>query len=179
MNHTHPRPLPVTAPESERLQRHQEVSESLNALLDGEDDWISALCTVVCELHHAFEYFHWTGVYRVHPHGHPELIVGPYQGSHGCLRIAFERGVCGAAARERKTIRLDDVHTFPGHIACSSSTVSELVIPILTPEDELLGVLDLDSDHPAAFTAADQTALESLCRALGGRFAEGAPRYVF
>jgi L-methionine (R)-S-oxide reductase len=111
--------------------------------------------------------YHWTGFYRAV--GQNQLVIGPYQGGHGCLRIAFERGVCGAAARTRATQLVPDVHAFPGHIACASSTRSELVVPIVTPGGALLGVLDVDSDAAAAFTAADADALGVLAAALAAR----------
>ncbi|OIP36171.1 MAG: diguanylate phosphodiesterase [Deltaproteobacteria bacterium CG2_30_63_29] len=158
-----------SATETERSAHHAVVFEALQAMLADETDWICALATVACELHEAFDYFDWTGFYRLLE---PQtLVIGPYQGSHGCLRIDLNRGVCGAAARARQTQRVDDVTAFPGHIACSTTTRSELVVPILTPSGTLLGVLDVDSELPAAFSQADQDALEALCAWLGARFA--------
>ena len=157
------------SPRAERdtAARYTEVQRALASLLDGEDDPVAVMATVVCELHHAFAYFHWTGFYRVTA---PELLViGPYQGTHGCLRIPFARGVCGAAARERRTQRVDDVHAFEDHIACSATTRSEIVVPVLTPDGRLLVVLDVDSDEPAAFDDADQAGLEAICADLGRR----------
>lgn len=145
-----------------------EVLPSLLALLDGEDDVVAAMATVACELHHAFDHFHWTGFYRVTEPG--LLVIGPYQGSHGCLRIPFDQGVCGAAARTRSTQLVPDVEAFPGHIACSSSTRSEIVVPVLSPAGEVLAVLDVDSDLPDAFGPVDQALLEALCAELGRRF---------
>jgi L-methionine (R)-S-oxide reductase len=154
--------------EAERGARYREVQARLDALLDGEDDWIAALSTVACELHHTFEHFHWTGFYRVTS---PALLtVGPYQGTHGCLRIDFDRGVCGAAARSRATQRVDRIADRPDHIACSVTTQSEIVVPVLAPDGRLLAVLDVDSDWPAAFDDVDQRALEAICRDLGARF---------
>ncbi|GAB4813570.1 hypothetical protein N2152v2_000616 [Parachlorella kessleri] len=138
----------------------------------GEDDWVACMATVSCELHHAFEYFNWSGFYRAV--SSDMLVIGPYQGTHGCLRIPFSRGVCGAAARTRQTQFVPDVHSFPGHIACASSTQSEVVVPVVKPGGGLLAVLDIDSDHPAAFTAADQEGLERLCGWLGSREWRGA-----
>ncbi len=144
------------------------VRETIDALLADEDDWVSAMATVACELHHAFEDFHWTGFYRVVA---PRLLaVGPYQGGHGCLRIPFERGVCGAAARTRAVQRVDDVHAFEGHIACSSTTRSEIVVPILGASGDTIAVLDVDSDLPAAFDEVDEQSLGSLCEMLGARY---------
>jgi L-methionine (R)-S-oxide reductase len=146
----------------------------LDALLVGEDDWIAALATIASELHGAFGWFSWTGFYRV---ARPEmLIVGPYQGSHGCLRIPFSRGVCGAAARTRKTQRVDDVSRFEGHIACSPDTRSEIVVPVLGPRGDVLAVLDVDATRPAAFDDVDGDELESICRDLARRFPSGELR---
>jgi GAF domain-containing protein len=142
----------------------------VEALLEGETDWVAAMATVACELHHAFPVFHWTGFYRAI--ASDLLRIGPYQGTHGCLHIPFSRGVCGAAARTRQTQRIADVTAFPGHIACSATTRSEIVVPILTPGGDLLGVLDVDSDLPAAFDETDQQYLEHLCAGLGIRFAQ-------
>ena len=151
-----------------RDQQYAAVLATIEALLDGEDDWIAAMATVACELHHAFEHFHWTGFYRAVSDS--LLVVGPYQGGHGCLRIDFDRGVCGAAARTKQPQLVDDVEAFPGHIACSSTTRSEIVVPILRSDGSVLAVLDVDSDHPAAFGATDQTALECLAARLGDQF---------
>ena len=148
--------------------RYREIRAAIESLLEGEDDWVAAMATVVCELHHAFGHYDWTGFYRVV--APEELAIGPYQGGHGCLRIPFSRGVCGAAARERRTQLVPDVHAFPGHIACASSTQSEIVVPVLRPDGEVLAVLDVDSDAPDAFGAVDQRHLESLCAMLGERF---------
>lgn len=161
-------PLPLGASESARAARYEEVISRIEAILDGEDDWVAAMATVACELHHAFDWYDWTGFYRA---AAPELLViGPYQGGHGCLRITFDRGVCGAAARERRTQIVPDVDAFPGHIACSSTTRSEIVVPVVTEAGDLLAVLDVDSNQPAAFGPVDQRFLERLCAELGRRY---------
>jgi L-methionine (R)-S-oxide reductase len=130
------------------------------SLTHGETDAVALMATVACELHHAHPFSDWTGFYRVVG---PELLkIGPYQGGHGCLVIPFSRGVCGAAARTGQVQNVPDVDAFPGHIACASSTRSELVIPVWNGAGVLLGVLDLDSDTPAAFTPADEAALVPL-----------------
>lgn len=165
--------LPHPAPRRARAQHYAEVRSRIAGLLDGEDDWTAAMATVACELHHAFAAWHWTGFYRAVRDD--LLVVGPYQGGHGCLRIPFSAGVCGAAARERRTQLVPDVHAFPGHIACSSSTLSEIVVPVLRPDGSVLAVLDVDSDHPAAFDALDQEHLEAVCAELGSRFAGAVP----
>jgi len=153
---------------AEKRKLYAETLKRTHGLLTGEDDWIAAMSTVACELHHAFPYFHWTGFYR-HV-GSELLVIGPYQGGHGCLRIQFNQGVCGAAAREKRSQVVEDVNAFPGHIACSLSTKSEIVVPILNPDGDLLGVLDVDSDDLAAFDTIDQAHLEQLCETLGQRF---------
>lgn len=149
---------------------YEQVADRINALLDGPCDWTAAMATTVCELHNAFEHYHWTGFYRTVRPDH--LQVGPYQGGHGCLDIPFSRGVCGAAAREARTQLVPDVEAFPGHIACSSSTRSEIVVPICTPDGQVMAVLDVDSDDPDAFNEIDQEHLERLAAMLGSRFAE-------
>jgi GAF domain-containing protein len=143
------------------------LSKTIAALTDGETDVVALMATLACEIHHADERFHWTGFYRVVA---PELLkIGPYQGGHGCLAIPFSRGVCGAAARTGKTQLVPDVEAFPGHIACSSSTRSELVIPVHDGAGRLLGVLDIDSDLPDAFTQADADALTAILTDVFGR----------
>ena len=136
------------------------LSKTIAALTEGETDSVSLMATVACEVHHSDERFDWTGFYRVTA---PELLkIGPYQGGHGCLVIPFDKGVCGAAARTGEVQLVDDVDAFPGHIACASSTQSELVIPVRNQSGALLGVFDIDSDQPAAFTKKDADALKSI-----------------
>ena len=138
----------------------QEVTKSIRALTHGETDTVALMATVVCELHHAHPFADWTGFYRV---TEPNLLkIGPYQGGHGCLVIPFSRGVCGACARTGHVQNVPDVDAFPGHIACATSTRSELVLPVRNGAGKLLGVLDLDSDTPAAFTQADEDWLVPL-----------------
>ena len=146
------------------------VLARIDALLQDEPDWVAAMATVACELHHAFEYFHWTGFYRAAADGN--LIIGPYQGSHGCIRIPIGRGVCGAAARAKKTQLVADVNEFPGHIACSATTRSEVVVPVLAGSGRLLAVLDVDSDYPEAFGETDVRFLEELCSKLGRTYGD-------
>jgi len=145
---------------------YSEASARIRAVCEGESDAVALMATVACELYHAFDAFDWVGFYRVVA---PELLkIGPYQGGHGCLTIPFARGVCGAAARERRTQVVEDVDAFPGHIACASSTRSEIVVPVVDGAGRLLGVLDVDSDRPAAFDASDAAALEALVAAVFG-----------
>ncbi|MCH2076233.1 MAG: GAF domain-containing protein [Rhodobacteraceae bacterium] len=141
-------------------QGYEDLAKRVAALTEGETDAVALMATVACEVHHADTRFDWTGFYRVVG---PELLkIGPYQGGHGCLVIPFSRGVCGAAARTREAQLVADVEAFPGHIACSSSTRSELVLPVFAGDGALLGVFDIDSDAPDAFTAEDRDALQTL-----------------
>ena len=159
-----------TVASSAKTDTYRDARRRIDALLDGETDWIAAMATVACELHHSFDSYDWTGFYRAVSDDH--LIVGPYQGPHGCLHIDFDRGVCGAAARTRETQLWPDVSDAPDHIACQSSTQSEVVVPIVTPSDRLLAVLDVDSDTVGAFDDTDREHLERLCADLGEQFEE-------
>ena len=164
----------VSPTQHPRLAAYTDLLDRVDALLDGETDWIAAMSTVACELHHTFDYFDWTGFYRAV--SDDLLVVGPYQGGHGCLRIPFDQGVCGAAARMQATQFVPDVHEADDHIACSASTQSEVVVPILTPGGTLLAVLDVDSDTPDAFTEVDRSMLERLAEQLGRQFEEASQR---
>ena len=142
-----------------------EIYQRITSILEGEDDWVTAMATVVCEMHNAFDHYHWTGFYRTTSPG--MLKIGPYQGGHGCLHIPFDRGICGAAARTGETQDVPNVHARPEHIACSSSTNSEIVVPIKNATGEVVAVLDLDSDHLAAFSKDDIELAERICSWLG------------
>lgn len=138
----------------------KEITDAILSLTHGETDTVALMATVACEIHHAHPYADWTGFYRV---TEPNLLkIGPYQGGHGCLVIPFSRGVCGACARTGQVQNVPDVEAFSDHIACSSSTRSELVLPVWNGSGKLLGVLDIDSDTPAAFTKADEDWLVPL-----------------
>ncbi|EBA13561.1 GAF domain-containing protein [Roseobacter sp. CCS2] len=141
---------------------YSQLLNTVTALTEGEDDVVALMATVACEVHHSDDRFDWTGFYRVTA---PELLkIGPYQGGHGCLVIPFERGVCGAAARTGQVQLVPDVDAFPGHIACASSTRSELVLPVFDHTDKLIGVFDIDSNQPDAFTQADATELQKMLK---------------
>ena len=142
---------------------YDRLAIQIDALCHGETDTVALMATVACELHNAHPMSDWTGFYRVVA---PELLkIGPYQGGHGCLVIPFSRGVCGAVARTETALIVPDVEAFPGHIACSSSTRSELVLPVWNGAGMLLGVLDLDSNTEAAFTEDDATRLAAILAA--------------
>jgi L-methionine (R)-S-oxide reductase len=139
---------------------YDELASNIAALCHGETDAVALMATVVCEIHTTHPLADWTGFYRVVG---PELLkIGPYQGGHGCLVIPFSRGVCGAVARSEKALIVPDVDAFADHIACSSTTKSELVLPVWNGQGRLLGVLDLDSDTPAAFTETDKARLTAI-----------------
>ena len=145
---------------------YAQIAKTLAALTENESDEIALMATMVCELHYADDRFDWTGFYRVTA---PDMLsIGPYQGAHGCLRIPFSRGVCGAAARTGEVQLVDDVDVFPGHIACASSTRSEIVLPVRDGAGRLIAVLDIDSNRPAAFTQGDADALAGLIVATFG-----------
>lgn len=144
---------------------YPELERTIQALVAGETDEVALMATLACEIHHTDARFDWTGFYRVVA---PELLkIGPYQGGHGCLVIPFSKGVCGAAARMGQTQLVPDVEAFPGHIACASSTRSELVIPVFAGRG-LIGVLDIDSNQPDAFTPEDAAALERILAGVFG-----------
>ena len=146
---------------------YDEAAASIAAIADGECDAVALMATLACELHHADDRFDWTGFYRVVAPG--LLKIGPYQGGHGCLVIPFDRGVCGACARSGEIQIIDDVDTFPGHIACASSTRSEIVLPVRDRSGALIAVLDIDSDLPTAFDEDDAAGLAAILRATFGR----------
>ena len=146
-----------------KADAYRELRRHAEAVLAGVDDDICAMATLACLLHHAFGHL-WTGFYRVVEPGRL-LRVGPYQGTLGCLDIAFGRGVCGTAAATRQTQVVEDVHAFPGHIACDSRSASEIVVPVLDGEGRLIAVFDVDSERPAAFDQVDREWLEKILAA--------------
>lgn len=153
----------------ETSARYRALAKEIAAVNAGETFMIARLATAACLLHWAFpERFLWTGFYLVDPAKPEELVVGPYQGSLGCLRIPFGKGVCGAVARSRKPLIVPDVHAFPGHIACDGRSLSEIVMPISGPAGAFIGVLDIDSHLPGAFDSEDEAGLLPICAALAG-----------
>ena len=142
-------------------QVYKETARRIDALCEGETDPISLMATISCELYHSFDYFDWVGFYR--NVGDDTLKVGPYQGGHGCLVIPFDKGVCGAAARTREIQNVADVNAIADHIACSSTTQSELVLPVVV-DDQLLAVFDIDSDQPNAFDEIDEQYVGSILK---------------
>ena len=151
-----------------KADRYARLAEEIVAVLDGEPDPVARMATVSSMLAAAFPQFLWTGFYQVDPRRRDELIVGPYQGQLGCLRIAFGRGVCGTSAAERRVLIVPDVDAFDGHIACDSRSRSEIVLPVLNAGGELLGVLDVDSADLAAFDEVDARGLQAILSAIFG-----------
>ena len=148
----------------EKSARYAAVAEEIAAVLEGEPNLTARMATVASMLANSFEHYFWTGFYVVDAQKDRELVVGPYQGTLGCLRIAFGRGVCGAAAASGQTQIVEDVNAFPGHIACDSRSASEIVVPVTDREGRLIAVLDVDSEQPAAFDRLDADWLERILR---------------
>ena len=148
---------------AERAARYAELADEIAAVLEGEPDRVARMATVSSMLAAAFApRFFWTGFYVVDPARPGELVVGPYQGTLGCLRIAFGRGVCGTAAAERRTVIVPDVHAFAGHIACDSRSASEIVLPVFDGAGTLIAVFDVDSTELDAFDQTDAAGLERI-----------------
>jgi L-methionine (R)-S-oxide reductase len=137
---------------------YAQLARQLAALLSGERDLTANAANTAALIYHALPDLNWAGFYFLRG---GELVLGPFQGRPACVRIALGKGVCGTAAARRETVIVEDVHAFPGHIACDAASASELVIP-LAARHEILGVLDLDSPRPGRFDAADASGLEQL-----------------
>ncbi len=145
-----------------KTEAYNQLHAHLGSVLNGIDDEIAGMATVSCLVHNAFGHL-WTGFYRVVEPGRL-LRVGPYQGTLGCLEIAFGKGVCGTAAAERRTVIVPDVERFPGHIACDDRARSEIVVPVFGADGSLRAVFDVDSEHLATFDDEDAAGLERLLR---------------
>ena len=161
---------------AEKEDRYEKVLQSIRAMIDGEDDLITVLSTISCELYHAFEHLNWVGVYR--RVNERTLKVGPYQGTHGCLTIDIDRGVCGACVREESIIIIKDVSTVDDHIACSSDTKSEIVLPIMGKSGTVLAVLDLDSTALGAFDEMDKEYLSKVVGWIRPLYDRYSSRYI-
>jgi len=146
-----------------------DIAEQIKVVTAEENNIIARMATVSCLLSEAFPDFFWTGFYLVDEEKPDELVIGPYQGSLGCLRIAFGRGVCGAAAASGQTQLVDNVHDFPGHIACDNRSLSEIVVPVFNQAQALIAVLDIDSEKPANFDQTDRRYLEQIMADVFGR----------
>jgi GAF domain-containing protein len=152
-----------------RADIYEQTAKEIAAVLEGEGHEIARMATVSCLLAHAFPDHIWTGFYLVDTGKPDELIVGPYQGTLGCLRIPFGKGVCGAAAATGETQIVRDVHAFEGHIACDSRSVSEIVVPVRNEEGRLIAVLDIDSPEEGTFGEVDREWLERITAETFGR----------
>lgn len=144
-----------------KTQAYTLATKQIREILKDETHWILKMATINCVLRESLPYYFWTGFYLV---DQGELIVGPYQGTLGCLHIKFGKGVCGTAAAEKKTQLVKDVHTFPGHIACDSRSLSEIVVPVFGNKKELIAVFDIDSVEKNSFDKTDQAFLEALLK---------------
>lgn len=143
-------------------EQYAQLLQQARALLAGETDRVANAANLSALVYHALPALNWVGFYFFDG---KELVVGPFQGLPACVRIPLDRGVCGAAASTRQTQRIEDVHAFPGHIACDSASNSELVVPLVGADGNLVGVFDLDSPEHARFDADDQAGLEALATA--------------
>lgn len=142
-------------------EKYKELVEDIRALIDGEKDMIAVMSNIAADIHQTMGFW-WTGFYRVIG---DELVLGPFQGPIACMHIAFGRGVCGTAWKRAETVIVPDVEQFPGHIACSSQSRSEIVVPVFSHEDnkKVIAVLDIDSEHLATFDETDRKFLEEIC----------------
>jgi L-methionine (R)-S-oxide reductase len=148
-----------------KAELYRELGAQLRGLLAGERDAVANLANASALLHGALPDLNWAGFYLLASEG--ELVVGPFQGRPACTRIPIGRGVCGTAVAEGRAIVVEDVHAFPGHIACDAASRSELVVPIRGGDGSIVGVVDLDSPVPARFDAADREGVEQLAAILG------------
>lgn len=155
--------LAPSVPAETRADRYAALAREVAAVVAGEPDRTARYASAASLLHAAFApRFSWTGFYVVDPAKGDELVVGPYQGGLGCLRIPFGEGVCGTAAAQRETVLVPDVEAFPGHIACDADTRSEIVAPVFDAAGALAAVLDVDSREPDAFDTVDRAGLEQV-----------------
>jgi GAF domain-containing protein len=155
-------PWTSPAPELNRTVLYDDLARELDALLAGEPDPVANAANAAAALYHALPELNWAGFYFLRG---DELVLGPFQGRPACVRIALGKGVCGTAAARRRSIVVQDVELFPGHIVCDTASRSELVVPLLSG-DTLLGVLDLDSPKPGRFDEIDQAGCEAIARVI-------------
>lgn len=153
-------------PAMTKAEIYSQTAKEIAAVIDGETNNVARMATVSCLLSEAFESYFWTGFYVVDPAKKEELVVGPYQGTLGCLRIPFSRGVCGAAAKTGDVQIIQDVHAFPGHIACDARSQSEIVVPVYAPDGSLFAVFDVDSIDIGSFDESDAAGLAPILKNL-------------
>ena len=156
----------MTLSADQKITLYAQAKAEIDAVIEGETSAIARYATAACILSETFEAFFWTGFYLVDTYKPTELVVGPYQGTLGCLRIAFGKGVCGTSASRKETVIVPDVHAFPGHIACDSRTNSEIVVPVFAQNGTLAAVLDVDSEALETFDDTDKAGLEAICAEL-------------
>ena len=144
----------------EKTEKYRLLTEQIRTLIEGETDVIAVMANVCAAIHETMGFF-WTGFYRVI---NGELVLGPFQGPVACMHIGFGRGVCGSAWKQRQTIVVPDVEQFPGHIACSSLSRSEIVVPLFSDNGEVQAVLDIDSKELNTFDDTDRHYLEAICK---------------
>jgi L-methionine (R)-S-oxide reductase len=149
---------------SDLAARYDLLAAEIDAVVDGEPNVVARMASVAAMLAQAFQHYFWTGFYLVDEGPRDQLVIGPYQGTLGCLRIDFGKGVCGAAAARGQTLVVPDVDAFPGHIACDSHSRSEIVVPVRNGDGALIAVLDADSTELAAFSDVDARGLEEIVR---------------
>lgn len=148
--------------DDEKNARYEQVAKEIASVIEGENHPITRMATISCLLSQAFEHYYWTGFYMVDPDKPQDLIVGPYQGTLGCLRIPFSRGVCGAAARTRVTQIVPNVNKIDDHVVCDALSQSEIVVPVIDKAGELIAVFDVDSTALGSFNEVDGAWLESI-----------------
>lgn len=141
-------------------EKYRLLTEQIRSLIEGETDVMAVMANVCAAIHQEMGFF-WTGFYRVKG---DELVLGPFQGPVACMHIPFGKGVCGSAWKRKETIVVPDVEQFPGHIACSSLSRSEIVVPVFSMTNEVVTVLDIDSKELASFDETDRRYLETICR---------------
>lgn len=157
--------IQIQANASDKAAVYSELIPQIEGLIQGETDEIAAMANVAAALHQAFGH-HWIGFYRVRG---AELVLGPFQGPVACTRIGLGKGVCGAAWQQASTLIVEDVDTFPGHIACSALSKSEIVVPVIDQHGTVRAVLDIDSEHFATFNALDKSGLERVVHTLAAQ----------
>ena len=150
---------------TEKEQKYRLLTEQVRSLIAGEEDAVAVMANVCAAIHEAMGFF-WTGFYRVVD---DELLLGPFQGPVACVHIGYGRGVCGTAWQRRETIVVPDVEQFPGHIACSSLSRSEIVVPVFSGGGEVVAVLDIDSKELATFDDIDRQYLEAIVQAVSAQ----------
>ena len=146
----------------DKIEKYRLLTEQIRALIDGETDSVAVMANVCAAIHETMGFW-WTGFYRVKD---GELVLGPFQGPVACMHIGFGKGVCGMAWKEQRTVIVPDVEQFPGHIACSSLSRSEIVVPVFSKNGEIVAVLDIDSKELATFDDIDREYLEAICKIL-------------